>query len=131
MIKYSKSEKIKEIGNRREKEFANRMFNAGWWVHILANNTNGQPFDIVMTKNNITWFLDVKNVATGDVFTLDRIEENQINAFDMLVRRGTTNCGLAIVFDDNVFYLLEYKMMKDLLENRLSTVTKSSLKKII
>ena len=122
---------VKSIGNQAEKEFATRMHNAGWWVHLLANNRNGQPLDVVMYKGNITWFIDIKNVANGDVFELSRIEPNQHSAFEMLMSYGSSNCAIVILFNDNVFYMLEYKMVKTLMMADIKTVTRDSLKKIV
>ena len=73
---YMKSN-VKKIGNQTEKDFANLMFNKGWWVHILNDKVNGQPFDIIMAKNSAVWFLDVKNVSGKNYFLHNRIEPNQ------------------------------------------------------
>ena len=118
----------KTIGNAVEKEFARAMFVRGWWVHILAYNANGQPFDVIMSRNNISWFLDVKNVESGDSFRLDRVEENQMTSFRLLTAMGTTNCGLAIKFDDKKFYLLEYRTIVKLKEAGVPSVSKYSMK---
>ena len=98
----------KRIGNSAEKEFANLMFRSGWWVHIFADKVNGQPFDIVMSKDNTVWFLDSKHVKDKDYFLHSRIEENQKNAFRMLTDRGTTQCGFVVKFSDG-WRLLRYQ----------------------
>ena len=80
---YMKSN-VKKIGNQKEKDFANLMFDKGWWVHILNDKVNGQPFDIIMAKNNVVWFLDVKNVSGKSYFLHNRIEPNQKSAMKKL-----------------------------------------------
>lgn len=99
----------KKIGNKAEKDFAKLMFNRGWWVHIFADKVTGQPFDIVMAKNNTAWFLDVKHVKDKDYLLHSRIEENQKNAFTMLMNRGSSNCGFAVKFSEFGWYFLRYR----------------------
>jgi len=95
----------KKIGNNTEKEFANLMYEKGWWVHIFADKVNGQPFDVVMSKENKVWFFDVKHIKDLEYLLHSRIEENQHNAFKMLVKRGTTNCGFACKFGERWYYI--------------------------
>jgi hypothetical protein len=98
----------KKLGNSTEKEFASLMYSLGWWVHIFADKVNGQPFDIVMSRNNMVWFLDAKHVQDKDYFLHSRIEDNQHNAFKMLINRGTTQCGFVCKFSDG-WRLLKYQ----------------------
>lgn len=98
---------IKSLGNRVEKEFATHMYDRGWWVHLLNDKVNGQPFDVIMAKDESVWFLDVKNVQDKDYFLHSRIEDNQINSMKMLINRGMINVGFVIKFNDG-WYLLKY-----------------------
>lgn len=98
---------IKSLGNKVEKEFATQMYNRGWWVHLLNDKVNGQPFDVIMAKDESVWFLDVKNVQDKDYFLHSRIEDNQINSMKMLINRGMINVGFVIKFNDG-WYLLKY-----------------------
>jgi Holliday junction resolvase-like predicted endonuclease len=116
----------KQIGNETEKLFAQYMYQQGWWVHILAYNQNGQPFDVVMSKDNITWFLDVKNVESGELFDLERIEPNQHTAFQMLLSKGNGRCGLAVRFSDGNFYLITYDNLTKLRHN-LTHINRNSM----
>lgn len=116
----------KKIGNDTEKEFAQFMYQRGWWVHILAYNQNGQPFDVIMSKDDTTWFLDVKNVESGEDFDLDRIEPNQHTAFQMLISKGTKRCGLAVRFSDGNFYLITYETIMKLRHN-LTQINRNSM----
>ena len=42
----------KSNGTAFEREFAEMLSERGFWVHLLKNNSNGQPFDVIATKNN-------------------------------------------------------------------------------
>lgn len=103
---YMKSN-VKKIGNQLEKSFAKTMYDRGWWVHLLNDKVNGQPFDVIMAKDESVWFLDVKNVSGKNYFLHNRIEPNQINSMKMLINRGIFNVGFVICFDGE-WYLLKY-----------------------
>jgi hypothetical protein len=99
---------VKKIGNQVEKEFATLMYAKGWWVHLLNDKVNGQPLDAIMAKDEVVWFLDIKNVSDKDYFLHSRIEPNQHTTMKMLLNRGMKNVGFAIKFDDG-WFLLYYK----------------------
>jgi Holliday junction resolvase len=98
----------KNIGNKTEKEFAEIMFNKGWWVHLFADKISGQPFDIVMCRSEVCWFIDVKHVQDKNYFLHSRIEPNQINAFKTLNSRGMHNTSFVIKFSDG-WYMVKFK----------------------
>ena len=41
----------KKLGNSFEEEFAELLYEHGFWVHLLQQNAAGQPADIIATKN--------------------------------------------------------------------------------
>lgn len=100
----------KTLGNTVEKEFAQKMHKAGWWVHLLADKIHGQPLDCIMTNHGVTWFLDIKNVKSGETFDLSRIEDNQMNSMIMLWNTGIRTVGFAIKFDDGWYILVLNKI---------------------
>jgi hypothetical protein len=103
-MKYSQ----KSIGNKTEIQFAEIMFKKGWWVHIFADKVNGQPFDIVMCRLEVCWFIDVKHVQDKNYFLHSRIESNQINSFKLLNARGMDNTAFVIKFSDG-WYMMKFK----------------------
>jgi hypothetical protein len=115
----------KTLGNAVEKEFAQKMHKAGWWVHLLADKVHGQPFDCIMSNHNITWFLDVKNVANGDKFDLSRIEDNQMNSMIMLWNTGARTIGFVIKFVDG-WYLVTL----DKINFNDKSINKTNMKKL-
>ena len=102
------------------------MYEKGWWVHIFADKVNGQPFDLVMSKDNTVWFLDIKHVQDKDYLLHSRMEENQINAFTMLLKRNTNQCGFAVKFHDG-WYLLRFQDV-DLTQRRSTKEKMTDLK---
>ena len=73
---------IKKIGTNFEKEMCCKLQDAGWWVHFLSPNASGaQPFDIIAVKRGIALAADCKT-SNRDIFDIERLEDNQILAFD-------------------------------------------------
>lgn len=100
----------KALGNAVEREFAQKMFDKGWWVHLFADKVNGQPCDIVMCRSKVCWFLDAKSVQGKEYLLHSRIEPNQINTFTLLKQRGMKTTGFVIKFDDG-WWLLKFSDM--------------------
>lgn len=118
----------KKIGNTTERTFAKLMFKEGWWVHLIADKLNGQPFDLIMSKNNVTWFLDIKHIKAGqDYFPLDRIEENQRNAMKLLESCGTSKTGFAFYFEDDGWFLIQ----NNNIDYERKRVHKSEMKRLV
>jgi Holliday junction resolvase len=100
----------KKIGNTTERKLADLMFKEGWWVHLVKDKINGQPFDVIMSKNNVTWFVDIKHVKEGQEYLLtSRIEENQRNAMKLLEERGTDKTGFIIYFEGDGWFMIQNK----------------------
>jgi len=66
----------KKSGNDFEKEFCKLASKAGFWAHVLQDNHNGQPADVIITKNGKAALVDCKD-CENDIFSLSRVEENQ------------------------------------------------------
>jgi Holliday junction resolvase len=100
----------KKLGSTTERTLAKLMHAEGWWVHLIKDKINGQPFDLVMSKHNVTWFLDIKHVKEGqDYFPISRIEENQRNAMKMLETCGTDKTGFIIYFEGDGWFMMQNK----------------------
>lgn len=58
--------------------------NDGWWAHRIAPNESGQqPFDVVAFKGSAGCAYDAKILSRGNTFPFDRIEDNQLAAFQL------------------------------------------------
>lgn len=66
----------RSIGNRFEQELCALLSEKGFWVHAFAQNSAGQPADIIAVKRGRAYLIDCK-LCSGDSFIIDRIEENQ------------------------------------------------------
>lgn len=89
----------KNIGNEYEGKFVELMSRNGWWCHLFAYKPEGQPCDVVALRDNVPLLIDVKH-CSGSKFYFRNIQPNQRNCFEMAYRRGNTNCGFAIYFEE-------------------------------
>lgn len=98
----------KRSGNNFERRFAKSLSNK-YWVHILRDNANGQPFDIIAIRNSKAYVFDCK-LCKGDVFRYSRIEINQHYAFRKMYEKYNYCCYLALAFgsEPDTAYCVKY-----------------------
>ena len=103
----------KKLGNKFEKELSEILYNAGYWVHLLNQNKNGQPADIIAVKNKKAYLIDAK-VCSLEKFAFKRVEENQRLSMQMFIECGNTTPYFALKARNEI-YMLSYKTIRDLI----------------
>ena len=103
----------KKLGNKLEKELSEILYNAGYWVHLLNQNKNGQPADIIAVKNKKAYLIDAK-VCSLEKFAFKRVEENQRLSMQMFIDCGNTTPYFALKARNEI-YMLSYKTIRDLI----------------
>lgn len=103
----------KAAGTAFEREFCGILSHNGFWSHILQDNCNGQPFDIIAAKNGCTLVFDCKVCGT-DRFCLSRMEGNQISAMEYWTKCGNEEGAFVIKFlkTENIYIVLFPELMK-------------------
>lgn len=104
----------KKLGNKFEKELSEILYDAGYWVHLLNQNKNGQPADIIAVRNGGAYLIDAK-VCTYEVFPFRRIEDNQHLAMDMWTECGNTTPYFALKCRNEI-YMVSWNSIKDLIK---------------
>lgn len=104
----------KKLGNKFEKELSEILYNAGYWVHLLNQNKNGQPADIIAIKNKKAYLIDAK-VCSLEKFAFKRVEENQRLSMQMFIECGNTTPYFALKARNEI-YMLSYKTIRDLIK---------------
>ena len=104
----------KKLGNELEKELSEILYNAGYWVHLLNQNKNGQPADIIAVKNKKAYLIDAK-VCSLEKFAFKRVEENQHLSMQMFIDCGNTTPYFALKARNEI-YMLSYKTIRDLIK---------------
>lgn len=103
----------KKLGNDFEKELSEILYDAGYWVHLLNQNKNGQPADIIAVKDTTAYLIDAK-VCTYEVFPFRRIEDNQQLAMDIWIECDNIEPYFALKVRNEV-YMVGYTTINDLM----------------
>lgn len=119
----------KAVGTAFENEFAEILFQNGFWAHKIQDNHNGQPFDVIAAKNGETFVFDCKDCA-GYYFFLRRMEENQKNAMQLWIECGNKNALFAVRYSDDLLgsetYLFDFLFLMDLLKHGENHITRGN-----
>lgn len=110
----------KKSGNQFEAELCEILSKHGFWVHNLAQNSAGQPADVIAVKNGSAYLIDCKVCSNGR-FALSRIEENQSLAMELWRDCGNGNGWFALKFGDKVHMVSHYLLQ--LLGKKNSSIT--------
>ena len=101
----------KTIGNAFESEMVELLAERGYWAHFIVPDAAGrQPFDIIACKNGIPYAIDCKT-CVANRFSIKRLEENQILAFEKWLQCGNTEPVVAVKHNDKV-YLIPYRDLR-------------------
>ena len=111
----------KKLGNQFETEFCEILAEEGFWCHNMAQNSAGQPADVIAAKDGVPYLIDCK-VCTNDIFKFDRIEENQSLAMELWHDCGNGERWFALEFSDGV-YMVSMTSMRNC-RNRHKSMTR-------
>lgn len=102
----------KKLGSAFEKRMCSILQNDGWWVHFIEPKMCGaQPFDIIAVKNGCAIAIDCKTCVSKR-FSIDRMEDNQIYAFEKWLACGNGDPYVAVEHDGDV-YIIKYTELKE------------------
>lgn len=106
----------KKMGNRFEAELCELLAAEGFWAHNLAQNSAGQPADVIAVKDTEAYLIDCKVCSQGK-FPFSRIEDNQETAMELWKDCGNGNGWFALKFDDDI-YMVDMGSMRNARNNR-------------
>ncbi len=92
----------KKLGNSFEAELCEILANEGFWAHNLAQNSAGQPADVIAVKDGEAFLIDCKVCSQGK-FQYSRIEENQDLSMELWRDCGNGNGWFALKFDTGTY----------------------------
>ena len=104
----------KKIGTAYEKEVVDLLSSYGYWSKRFEEDKRGaQPFDVIAVKNEIAYAIDAKTLDKKDhIFYLNRLEDNQITAFNHWIRCGNSRPRVFVKWHDET-YVLDYLTLKE------------------
>lgn len=92
----------KKLGNSFETELCEILSQHGFWAHNLAQNSAGQPADVIAVKYGEAFLIDCKVCSQGK-FQYSRIEENQDLSMSLWRDCGNGNGWFALKFDTEIY----------------------------
>lgn len=103
----------KRLGTEFEREVVTLLSKRGYWVHFITPDSKGsQPFDIIASKDDRPIVADCKT-SSKKWFSISRLEENQIMAFELWFRTGNNYAFVFIKYNEKV-YRIPYRMLEGL-----------------
>lgn len=113
----------RRVGTGFEKQLCMSLSGYGFWAHNLAQNSQGQPFDIIAACNGKSYPIDCKDCAK-DIFKMERIEENQSSAMFLWRETGNGEGWFALRMTNGAVYFLPFSKLESL--SLLKTVLSAS-----
>ena len=102
----------KKLGTAFEQKICKMLNRDGWWVHFIEPKQNGaQPFDIIAVRHGRAVSIDCKTCASGR-FSIDRLEDNQIFAFDKWIACGNDDPRVIVEHGEDI-YVIPYSYLKE------------------
>lgn len=102
----------KKIGNQFESELCEFLSMYGFWCHNLAQNSAGQPADVIAVKNGKAYLIDCKVCSTDKGFALSRVEENQSLAMDLWNECGNGQGWFAMKLPTGDIFMVPHFVIK-------------------
>lgn len=102
----------KKEGNRFEAELCEILSMYGFWCHNMAQNSAGQPADVIAARNGKSYLIDCKVCSTDKGFDLSRVEENQDLAMTLWEECGNGQGWFAMKLPNGDIYMLSHFCIK-------------------
>lgn len=101
----------RKTGTSFERDLCQELSRYGFWAHNLAQNSAGQPFDVIAARDGRTYPIDCK-VCDRDIFRLNRIEENQFSAMTLWREMGNGEGWFALKMSSGEVYMIPFSLME-------------------
>lgn len=109
----------RKTGTSFERQLCISLAGYGFWAHQMAQNSQGQPFDVIAAKNGHTYPIDCK-VCEKDVFRLERVEENQYSAMTLWRQTGNGEGWFALRMTNGEVWFISLETMERAMFTRRS-----------
>ena len=102
----------KKSGNQFEAELCETLAVFGFWCHNIAQNSAGQPADVIAVRDGKGYLIDCKVCSTDKGFDLNRIEENQDLAMTLWNECGNGQGWFAMKLPNDAVFMLPHFYIK-------------------
>lgn len=100
-------------GTGFERQLCLSLAGYGFWAHNLAQNNQGQPFDVIAARSGKTYPIDCKACAK-DIFKMERVEENQSSAMVLWRETGNGEGWFALKMSNGSVYFIPFSTLEHL-----------------
>lgn len=118
----------RSVGGRFEQELGNRLAENGFWVHVMQQNSAGQPADIIAVRGRFHTLIDCKVISDNKGFPFERIEDNQRMAMRMFFRKGGELCYFALKLPDGEIYMVSLERLDTLIGRGRKRITDEEIR---
>ena len=101
----------RKVGTGFERDLCLSLSGCGFWAHNLAQNSQGQPFDVIAARNGVSYPIDCKD-CSKNIFKMERIEENQFSAMTRWKETGNGEGWFALRLSDEAVYMVSFSNIK-------------------
>jgi Holliday junction resolvase len=102
----------KKAGNQFEAELCEILSMYGFWCHNMAQNSAGQPADVIAVRNGKAYLIDCKVCSTDKGFALSRMEENQDLAMNLWNECGNGQGWFAMKLPTGDIFMVPHFVIK-------------------
>ena len=101
----------RKVGTGFEKDLCRDLSGCGFWVHLMTQNSQGQPFDVIAARNGVSYPIDCKD-CSKNIFKMERIEENQYSAMSLWKSTNNGESWFALRLNDGAVYMISFSDME-------------------
>ena len=101
----------RKVGTGFERDLCLSLSGCGFWAHNLAQNSQGQPFDVIAARNGVSYPIDCKD-CSKNIFKMERIEENQYSAMSLWKSTNNGESWFALRLNNGAVYMISFSDME-------------------
>lgn len=101
----------RKVGTGFERDLCLSLSGCGFWAHNLAQNNQGQPFDVIAARNGVSYPIDCKD-CSKNIFKMERIEENQYSAMSLWKSTNNGESWFALRLNNGAVYMISFSDME-------------------
>ena len=109
----------RKLGNAFEAELCERLSEYGFWAHNMAQNSAGQPADVIAARNKVAYLIDCK-VCSANGFALSRMEDNQDLSMGLWKECGNGEGWFALKLRDGLIFMIPHFTIRALRNSKSS-----------
>ena len=116
----------RKLGNAFEFELCERLSEYGFWAHNMAQNSAGQPADVIAARNKVAYLIDCK-VCSANGFALSRMEDNQDLSMGLWKECGNGEGWFALKLGDGRIFMIPHFTIRALRNSSKSSINEKEV----